>query len=130
MLTLVDMLEPEWTELSDDGLMQRYADRYADHCQVNDIIGQTIDTVQDQIIEQVEPAMNIVDVALGPIDEWVTSRLIAHWREEVWQNALRLIEKPDPGERERRRQQIEATALGRGEAILFKEGSGGMLSLI
>jgi hypothetical protein len=126
VLTLVDMLEPEWMDLSE----KRRKDRYADHCQVNDIIGRTIDAVQDQIVEQAEPTMNIIDVALGPVDEWLTSRLISHWREQVWQNALRLVKTPDPGLRERVRLQIEATALERAEAVLFKGGSGGMIRLI
>lgn len=126
VLTLVDMLEPEWALLSAGSLNQRYAD----HCRVNDIIARTIDTVQDQIVEQADPAMNIVDLVLGPIDEWATSRLIAHWREEVWKNAVGLIESSDAGVKERRRQQIESQALSRGEAILLKEGPGGMLNLL
>jgi hypothetical protein len=126
VITLVDMLEPEWGELSKDGLKERYTD----HCHVNDIIGRTIDTVQDQIIEQTEPAMKFIDLALGPIDEWMTSRLITHWREEVWQNALQMIETANPGEREQKRQQIEVNALERGKAILFRDASGGISSLI
>jgi hypothetical protein len=56
--------------------------------------------------------------------------LITHWREEVWQNALQMIETANPGEREQKRQQIEVNALERGKAILFRDASGGISSLI
>ena len=79
VLTLVDILAPEWATLSEDQRQQRYAD----HSRVNTIIGRTIDAVQDQIVEHAIPEMDIVDKALGPVDEWVISRLIAHWRDNV-----------------------------------------------
>ena len=126
VLTLVDMLEPEWRHLSVDKLEKRYAD----HCRVNDIIGGTIDAVQDQVIERAQPVMRFVDIALGPIDEWMTSRLIAHWREEVWNNALVLLQRDAGFERERGRIKVEAAALKRAQAILLEDGSGGMLTLV
>jgi hypothetical protein len=46
VLTLVDLLADEWGQHS-PALRQG---RYADHCQINQIIGQTIDSVQDQVL--------------------------------------------------------------------------------
>lgn len=117
VLTLVDMLEPEWTRLSAGEREQRYAD----YCYVNDIIGRTLDAVQDGVVERLVPAMDIVDKMLGPIDEWMVSRLLTLWRDEVWNQAVRLIETSKPPEREELRQQIEAATLKRAEAILLKD---------
>ena len=122
VLTLVDMLDPEWERLSE---IERNL-RYADHRHVNDIIGRTVDTVQDTVIEPRSPAMDIVDKVLGPIDEWVASRMIAHWRDEVWDRAVNMLETADPDERENLRLQTETTALKRAGAILFEEGPAGL----
>jgi hypothetical protein len=45
VLTLVDMLEPGWAQLSS---LQR-ARRYTDHCRVNAVIGRTVDVVQERL---------------------------------------------------------------------------------
>ena len=108
VLSLVDLLDPEWDSLS----ASERASRHEDHCHVNDVIGRTIDTVQDQIIEPAMPAMAILDEVLGPVDEMLVSRLITHWRETVWDNATRLLETRDPSKRARLIGEIEQTALG------------------
>ena len=118
VLTLVDMLNPEWETLSTAQRTQRYED----HCHVNEVIGQTIDIVQDQVIEPVAPGMDLIDTMLGPLDEWLTSRLIAKWREEVWQNAVAWLKAADAAEREALRRQIESTTLKRADAILLNNG--------
>ena len=114
VLTLVDLLEPEWGQLSPEERERRHTD----HCHVNDVISRTIDAVQDSIIERFIPVMDIVDKLLGPIDELIVAQLLTHWREDVWKHALQLLEACEPAERECLRQQLEATALQRAEAIL------------
>ncbi len=37
---------------------------YTDHCHVNDVIGGTIDAVQDQVIE---PAMPVMDISIDQV---------------------------------------------------------------
>jgi hypothetical protein len=113
VLALVDLLGPEWDALSDS---QREA-RYADHCRVNDVIGRTMDDVQDQVLEPVSRIMAIVDDLLGPIDEALISRLIAHWRETVWRDAVHLLEAREPSERDRLIQEVEQEALKLGNMI-------------
>lgn len=113
VLALVDMLQTEWGALPAEGRQHRYQD----HCQINTIIGATIDGVQDQIIEPDSMPMVIVDGVLGPIDEWLTSRLITHWREEVWLHALHLLAEDDRQEREKYLRLIERKTLKRAEAI-------------
>ena len=115
VLTLVDVLEREWARLSPEQRQRRYTD----HCHVNHVIGQTVDRVQDTVVERLAPALDIVDKLLGPLDEWLASRLISHWRDQVWQHAVLLIETPQPVERERLRRHVEAASLQRADAILL-----------
>ncbi len=113
VLTLVDLLEPEWAA---DSPRQREL-RYLDHCRVNEVIGSTIDAVQDEVLEPAMPVLAVVDQLLGRADERLISRLITHWRESVWQNAVRLLGEAD---RQRKREilhSVEREAMRRGELI-------------
>jgi hypothetical protein len=107
VLAVADLLEPEWPALSE---AERRA-RYEDYCRVNDIIGRTVDSVQDNILEKREPIMAVIDTILGPADEWLVSRGIAHWREVVWGHAVQRVETVDAGQREALRREVEAAAL-------------------
>jgi hypothetical protein len=113
VFSLYDLLQPEWIELTPE---QREA-RHADHEMVNRIIGETTDAVQDQVIELFSPWTEFLDKMLGPVDEWLTSHLISHWREEVWENAVRYLEAATE-EREALRQQIEHQAMRLGTDML------------
>ncbi len=57
VLTLEELLQPEWQRLSP---AQR-AVRRSDHNRVNRVIAATIDAVQDQILEPAMPMMQMVD---------------------------------------------------------------------
>lgn len=120
IFTLVDMLSPEWQQLTQD---ERQG-RYDDHCHVNDVIRRTIDSVQDTIIEAEIPQINIFEELLGQTDEWLISKVITHWRDEVWEQAQLLLENPDPPERDNICQNIEAQTLKRAQLIqrLFPGG--------
>ena len=114
VLALVDMLEPEWEGLTPE----RRQLRYEDHHHVNDIIGRTVDSVQDQVVDPALPAMGLVDALLGPVDEWIASRTIAHWREAVWNAAIQMLESGDDEERQMLRREVESEALRRAQTIL------------
>jgi hypothetical protein len=86
-LAVTDLLDPAWPNLSEN----ERESRYIDYCYVNGIIAETIDTVQDQVVEHYSPIMNVVDVVLGPFDEWFTSQMIDHWRDDVWQHAIEML---------------------------------------
>jgi hypothetical protein len=116
VLTLVDLLAPEWKQLSADQCEQRHSD----YCQVNEIIRYTIDTVQDEVVERYSPIMDLVDKMMGPLDEWLISQLITNWRDEVWDKAVRLMTTVDVEERRRLLDQLEAATVERAEAIQFK----------
>jgi hypothetical protein len=115
VLALTNLLQREWAQLSDE---QRLS-RHADHTQVNQIIAATLDDVQDQVIERWQPAMSVVDLVLGPLDEWVTSQWIFRWREAVWQNAVRMLNADGAPQREALRRQVSRKALQRAQAILY-----------
>jgi len=117
VFTLVELLEPEWAELSDS---QR-AERYADHSYVNEIIARTIDAVQDTVLEPAMPVMDIIDKLFGPLDEMMLSRLITNWRDRVWNYAVLLLESKESAERERVIHQVEETAFQQARAIIGKD---------
>ncbi|HEX4934292.1 MAG TPA: DUF5995 family protein, partial [Gemmatimonadaceae bacterium] len=93
----------------------------ADYDLVNAIIGETIDEVQDTVLEPRAPWLGAVDVLMGPVDEWMTSRLITRWRDEVWRHAVRYVELADAAEREAVRREVEREALRTGRVILREE---------
>jgi hypothetical protein len=116
VLTLVDMLEPEWATLSPEQRRQRYED----HCHVNTIIAATVDSVQDQVVMPDSRWLGVVDWALGPLDERMAARLIRRWREEVWQQALQMLATADPDERADLRRLLAEQSLERSQQILAR----------
>lgn len=107
VFAVVDLLAPEWAGLS---AAEREA-RYADFCQVNRIIAETVDQVQDEVLERHSPAMDLVDRLLGPLDEWIASRMITRWRDEVWENALAWLAAADADQHAALQRKVEAAAL-------------------
>jgi hypothetical protein len=118
VLTAVDLLKPEWHTLSEQ---ERIA-CYADHCRVNDVIGRTVDAVQDEVLAPTMPVMGILDRLLGPVDELLISRLITQWREGVWRHALRFLAVHEPDEEARLRQLVEDRTLQIGRVIDMRNG--------
>lgn len=117
VFAVADMLQPEWQTLTQERLLTRHHD----HCHVNIIIAQTIDSVQDEIIERYDPRYARVDDLMGPLDEWVIQTTIAEWREHVWQHALQWLAAADEAEQQTVKLQVETesvrianTLLGRG----------------
>jgi protein-tyrosine phosphatase len=117
VLATFDLLAPEWHRLSPD----RRRVRNLDYRLVNRIIAETIDAVQDQVVEARAPLMDLVDKLMGPVDEWMISRLIAHWRDDVWTQAVGMVEAPDPAGREAVRRRVEESALQVAHVILARE---------
>ncbi len=120
VLSLNDVLRGEWAGHTP---AQRAA-RHADHERVNNVIAATIDAVQDQVIDPHMPWMEIIDHLMGPVDELMVSHLIRHWRDDVWNNAARLMDNSDPGEQARVVAHCESTALRAGEVICMHDISG------
>lgn len=114
VLALFDEMHPELSTLKQTG----FQSRQADHDLVNAIIAETIDTVQDQILEPHSGTLALVDVLLGRADEWILSQLISGWRSEVWQEALAMLHSENPGQQEQHRLQLEDKVLKKGAAIL------------
>jgi hypothetical protein len=115
VLTVTELLGKEWAGLSDNELKGRYKD----YCLVNDVIGQTIDAVQNDIIDPAMPVMKLIDALLASYDEKLISHLISHWRENTWHQALKLLETSDPEDREELLEDVEREAMRWGDAILI-----------
>ncbi len=117
VLTVSELLRPEWEQLSS----AQQGERYTDFTYVNEIIGRTIDAVQDQIIEPVMPVMDLFDRLLGRGDELLISRLLAKWREQVWKYAMVMLQLETPDQSDRLVQEIETDCLGHARAILLTD---------
>lgn len=126
VFALSDLLNPEWPGLTEDQQMSRYRD----HCRVNTIIFQTIDAVQDQVVERYDAHLELVDQLMGPLDEWLTSRLIKDWREQVWNNATLLIQSQSDPDRQLVLQEVERRSLERARSILGESGLAGLIDLL
>ncbi len=107
VLTLEELLQPEWQGLSPS----ERAMRRSDHNRVNRVIAATIDAVQDQILEPAMPLMQAVDVLLGRMDEGLISGMITRWRGKVWQHAVYLVETSGEAERQEWVRRVEGEAL-------------------
>jgi hypothetical protein len=107
VLTLHEMLRDEWATLSPEGRERRYRD----HRLVNTIIGETIDKVQDEVVEKYAPMMDLVDRLLGRLDEKLLLQLITRWRENVWAHSQQLLRCESEQAREQYRRQVEAEVL-------------------
>jgi hypothetical protein len=118
VLTLDEMLGPEWAELADD----RRAARLRDYRQVNDIIAHTVDAVQDEVLAQAMPIMRYLDFVMGPGDEFLLSRLLFRWRDRVWTYGVRLVEATDLDARERVIREMEEEAMRLADSIRMDDG--------
>ena len=113
VLTLYEVLHPEWHSLSEEGRRKRRSD----HRMVNQVIAETIDRVQDEVVERYDPIMDIIDRLLGRLDERFLSTLISSWREEVWDNAQAMLACRNEADREELRRQLEANVLRKAKWI-------------
>ncbi len=119
VLTLDEMLGPEWGSLTD---AQR-ASRSRDYLRVNNVIGRTIDAVQDEVLAESMPIMRTIDRLMGPGDEIILSRLLIRWRGRVWAYAVELVEAADLAAREAVIRRMEEEAMRRAGAIRAADGS-------
>lgn len=113
VFTLVDLLDPDWENMGSD-LRRRRQD---DYFRVNDVIRDTVDVVQEEVVAQRSPLLEFVDSALGPVDEWLSAHLIAEWREDVWRHALAIMGATGP-ERDRQIDTVAQEAADRSQFFL------------
>lgn len=121
---LVEMLRDEWPHLS----AEQARARYADHLHVNQVIYETLDRVQDEVVERYSRSMDIVDKVFLRADEWLLYRLIRVWREQVWHNAQTLM-TCDATQVSSVRDAVSARAVRRGQALLMQRGVFGLRDL-
>lgn len=105
------------------------ARRRGDYERVNDIIGRTLDQVQDVVVEPGAPWLEAMDVLLGRADEFVASRLLYRWRDRAWDHALQLATAPDQAGWDAVIGEVERDALRTADAILLSGGMGSVTDL-
>jgi hypothetical protein len=125
VFALTDVMQLDWAS-ADEACRQC---RYADYGIVNRVICQTLDAVQDGVVERYSPAMDWVDRGFGRFDEWATERMIARWREDSWRSALALFAAP-AADQPALRAEVEARAVRRADAIRGEKGLLGIFSLL
>ena len=115
VLTLRELLADDWAGMPE---AQRLS-RHQDHLKVNTIIAQTIDQVQDEIIEEAAPFMDVIDRIMGRADEYLLSKLIENWRNIVWDHTMQMLADPDAQAMEQIRLEVERRAFGIARKILL-----------
>lgn len=115
VFALYDLLKPEWESLSEE---KKHL-RYEDHCHVNKVIAKTIDRVQDEILEPDNPTLEWVDRLFGRMDEFLISKLITKWRDDVWENTQHLLTMDSEKEKELFRKKIESDVIQLEKTIRF-----------
>ncbi|WP_375584655.1 DUF5995 family protein [Cyclobacterium xiamenense] len=113
-LALYDCLREGWAQLpeKEKELLR------ADHEWVNEIIARTVDTVQESIVNPSSWSMEALDVLMGRLDEWLLSKLISSWRNDVWQVNLQLLESSSEEQRKRIQQEQEALVVKRAHQVI------------
>jgi hypothetical protein len=91
VLTLVDLLDDDWSTMDAADRIGRYRD----YDLINTIIAETADRVQDEVLERYSPRLDLVDRALGGLDERLMIRLLLRWRRDVWDRAVVLLDDRD-----------------------------------
>ncbi|MEO6061925.1 MAG: DUF5995 family protein [Thermoflexales bacterium] len=125
-LAVRELLQDDWADMDESARLCRFID----FSNVNAVIGATIDEVQDEVLGPFNRLLVVADKALGPLDEWLISRLVSHWRDRVWRHAVQLLEAPDPESFEQVRAQVESSALALAQAILGHSGPLSALKLV
>lgn len=125
-LTVEELLAPEWAVLAPPARERRHAD----YLVVNDIIGATVDAVQDSVLEAAVPLLQVADVLLGWADEFLLSRLLFRWRDQAWDDAVALVEAPDARARTAVVDRMDARALATARAILLTDGPASLVGLL
>jgi hypothetical protein len=114
VVVLSELLRPTWaglTEVDRDG-------RQRDYDEVNRVIARTVGAVQDDVVEEIAPSLRAVDAVLGPIDEWMATRVLRRWRDRVWSDAVTNAALDDAS-RPEHLCRVEARATERAERILL-----------
>jgi hypothetical protein len=116
VLTLHDVISDEWCSMDES----MKALRFHDHCIVNDIIAETIDEVQDKVVERYAPSMDIIDKGMGRLDEKIFEWLIRRWRGEVWKDFLKYIQCNEEKNRTLFRHSLERKVMRRARIITLR----------
>ncbi len=114
VLAIYDAMEPDWAAIPSHKLKERMED----HDLVNRIIRETIDAVQDEVIEREAPFMKLVDSLMGRVDEWLLAELITNWRTDVWNESCAMLGAKSDQEKEMMRVALEEKVMKKATQLL------------
>ncbi|MCU0499065.1 MAG: DUF5995 family protein [Anaerolineae bacterium] len=120
---LVDLLQPEWRFLSPE----MRALRHRDHTHVNEIIRQSVEAVQVALVAKYQPILRFSERIFLHADERIVYRVIGHWRQQVWEYAIGMINPQSHPDQ--LYAQVEQDAMRRARAILGENGIRGLLQM-
>ncbi len=86
------------------------------------VIARTVDAVQEQIIAKYSPMLDLLSQGTVNFDDWMASRIVNRWRQQVWEHAIAHLRAHNRDEKFRIRQEVEYIALRRADVILLKQG--------
>ncbi len=115
VLALVDVLDDDWPGADD-----RWRElRRSDFELINEVIAETADQVQDEVVERRSSWLDVLDRGLGTWDERMAVRLLGRWRSRVWRQAVDLLEHRDAAYRAERIAAIDRQCARRAHWLLL-----------
>ena len=90
---------------------------------MNSVIAELMGAVETHVLELYDPHLGVIEHHARPlieVSDRILARLIAAWREEVWDHAVALVEATDPAAREKLVEDIEEGSLHRVHVILLE----------
>ncbi|RAP73427.1 DUF5995 family protein [Paenibacillus montanisoli] len=93
-------------------------ERRKDHDQINEVLGELVDQVQDELGRHYARFIRPIDRILGRQDEKLSGCILAHCRTMVWLYTEQLLNAENDRERESIRHRIEREAFGLGRQVV------------
>ncbi|MDQ3729566.1 MAG: DUF5995 family protein [Actinomycetota bacterium] len=91
--------------------------RKPDHDEANSTLNRSYEDVVAEVRERFDPAMDLSNPTLVPLDDLVGLELVRAWRENVWRNAEKLLNAEGKQEQRQVAKRIEDDAAATAEAI-------------
>ena len=91
--------------------------RKGDHDEANGTLNRAYEDVVAEVRDRFDPAIDLSNPELVPLDDLVGLELVRTWRENVWRNAERLLNADGKREQRQVAKQIEAEAATTAQTI-------------
>ncbi|SFF85975.1 hypothetical protein SAMN05216353_11138 [Halobacillus alkaliphilus] len=89
---------------------RRMLHRRRDHERINDVLGDLVDIVQDELTKHYASLLRWIDVLMGRNDETLSSFFMANFRTNVWYNVELLLDVSSEAEFKEQQERIDEEA--------------------